>query len=262
MKKGSLTVVGTGIKFGAHLTPEAQGHIEAADIVYAAAPGPGFMSGLRSLNRQVVDLADHYEVGKARRQIYSAMATAIVDAVRGEHRVCAVFYGHPGVFVGPAHDALKTARSEGYEARMLPGISAEDCLLADLEIDPGDSGCQSYEATHFLLYERRFDPTTPLILWQIGVVGEKGVCRGARDTSYMRVLVELLSVHYPLDHEVVVYGAALIGPYEARVDRLPLAELPNTKTDEISTLYIPPFGRPRRNEAILDRLRHRAKAAP
>jgi len=29
---------------------------------------------------------------------------------------------------------------------MLPGISAEDCLVADLGIDPASSGCQSYEA--------------------------------------------------------------------------------------------------------------------
>ncbi|MEL7370535.1 MAG: SAM-dependent methyltransferase [Myxococcota bacterium] len=259
MKDGSLTVVGTGIKFGAHLTPEAKGHIEAADVVYAAAPGPGFMGWLRDLNAKTIDLATHYEVGKARAAIYASMTEVIVNAVRNGRRVCAVFYGHPGVFVGPAHDALKSARNEGYRARLLPGISAEDCLLADLEVDPGDAGCQSYEATNFLMFERKFDPTVPLILWQIGVVGEKGICRGEKDGAYLDALVELLAAAYPRNHEIVLYAAALLGPYEARIDRVRLDELSIAPMDEISTLYIPPFGQPKPNDHVIAKLRSKSE---
>jgi hypothetical protein len=35
---------------------------------------------------------------------------------------------------------------------MLPAISAEDCLFADLGVDPADHGCPSYEATDFLVH--------------------------------------------------------------------------------------------------------------
>jgi hypothetical protein len=42
---------------------------------------------------------------------------------------------------------------------MLPGISAEDCLFADLGIDPGIYGCQSYEATDFLANGRPWGET-------------------------------------------------------------------------------------------------------
>src|SRR2546429_6584747 len=46
----------------------------------------------------------------------------------------------------------RQAREEGFEAEMLPAVSAEDCLFADLGVDPGDEGCQSFEATSFLLF--------------------------------------------------------------------------------------------------------------
>ena len=64
------------------------------------------------------------------------MAEAILEPVRAGKRVCAAFYGHPGVFVLPSHDAISRARAEGFEATMLPGVSAEDCLVADLGVDP------------------------------------------------------------------------------------------------------------------------------
>ena len=54
------------------------------------------------------------------------------------------------VFVQPSHESIAIARLEGFSARMLPGISAEDCLFADIGLDPGKDGCQSFEATDFL----------------------------------------------------------------------------------------------------------------
>jgi hypothetical protein len=57
----------------------------------------------------------------------------------------------------------------GVSARMLPGVSAEDNLIADLGVDP--AGLQSYEATGFLVYKYRFDTSAGLVLWQVGVLG-------------------------------------------------------------------------------------------
>src|SRR5207249_5467785 len=123
--------------------------------------------------------------------------------------VCAAFYGHPGVFVNPGHDAVRRARREGFRARMLPGISTEDCLFADLGLDPADSGCQSFEATDFLAYRRRFDPTSSLILWQVGVLGEPSLPThvGGRPERIRRLTAVLLR-HYGERHPAVVYQAA------------------------------------------------------
>ena len=68
--------------------------------------------------------------------MYARIVGDILDAVRGGASVCAAFYGHPGIFVTPSHDAVRRARAEGYPARMLPAVSAVDCLFADLGVDP------------------------------------------------------------------------------------------------------------------------------
>jgi uncharacterized protein YabN with tetrapyrrole methylase and pyrophosphatase domain len=95
----------------------------------------------------------------------------MLRAVRAGHDVLGVFYGHPGVFVSPSHRAIAMAREEGYKAKMLPGISAEDYMFADLEFDPSQYSCNTYEATELLLRDRPLDPTIQHIIWQVGSVG-------------------------------------------------------------------------------------------
>jgi Tetrapyrrole (Corrin/Porphyrin) Methylases len=91
--------------------------------------------------------------------------------VRKGENVVGVFYGHPGVFVSPSHRTIALARDEGHVATMLPAISAEDCLFADLDVDPSSAGCVTYEATDLLLSHRSLLPSSHLILYQVGVVG-------------------------------------------------------------------------------------------
>src|SRR5882757_8356319 len=91
--------------------------------------------------------------------------------VRAGHHVLGIFYGHPGVFVSPSHRAIAVARQEGYDAKMLPGISAEDYMFADLEFDPSLHGCKTCEATEILLRDKPLDPTIQNIIWQVGSVG-------------------------------------------------------------------------------------------
>jgi len=57
---------------------------------------------------------------------------------------------------------------------MLPGISAEDCLFADLGIDPSFMGCQTVEATDLLLRNRPLITSGHVLIWQVGVVGDPG----------------------------------------------------------------------------------------
>ena len=91
--------------------------------------------------------------------------------VRAGHDVLGIFYGHPGVFVSPSHRAIALAREEGYKARMLPGVSAEDYMFADLEFDPSQYGCMTCEATEVLLRDRPLNPSVHNIIWQVGGVG-------------------------------------------------------------------------------------------
>ena len=238
MTPGSLTVVGTGIQFGSQITAEARTVLEGADIVLYAVAEPGMRTFVERLNPNSHSLDGFYAMGSPRAPAYEAMTEEILRRVREGLNVCAAFYGHPGVFVTPSHEAVRRARAEGLPARMLPGISAEDCLFADLGIDPSRSGCQSYEATEFLVHSRRLDPTAALVLWQVGTVGQVVAGVGAQ-ASGLPVLVERLLEDYPADHQVTVYEAAPYPGFEPLISAVPLSELSEAHVAALSTLYVP-----------------------
>ena len=52
-------------------------------------------------------------------ELYTEMVERILFFVRKGKKVCAVFYGHPGIFVFSSHEAIRIARAEGYPAVML-----------------------------------------------------------------------------------------------------------------------------------------------
>jgi hypothetical protein len=123
---------------------------------------------------------------------------------------------------------------------MEPGVSAEDCLYADLGIDPGRYGCQHYEASQFMFYRRRIDPSAYLVLWQIGVAGDQSFARFSTNSRYRQVLVDILARDYDLSHEVVIYRAATLPMQKPLIERVPLGTLPEAQVDMHSTLVIPP----------------------
>jgi uncharacterized protein YabN with tetrapyrrole methylase and pyrophosphatase domain len=246
-RRGSLTVVGTGIKLGGQITVEALACIRHAEKLFYLATEPATEAWMQQLNPSAETLADHYAVGKSRYKTYQEITARILSAVRAGLQVCTAFYGHPGMLVNATHAAIRRARREGFRARMLPGISAEDCLLADLEVDPGQHGCQSFEATDFLACRRRFDPTSALILWQVGVLGERSIEQGmACRPERLRVLAGVLRRGYPPRHLVVLYEAAQFPACDPKIQRVPLAKLPRQQIFPITTLYVPP--RPSRAE--------------
>jgi len=250
-KTGSLVVVGTGIMLAGQITVEAKNEIVAADRVIAKTNNAVSFRWLQGLNPRIDLLDDLYDPAVPRDRSYRAMAARILDAVRCGERVCAVFYGHPGVFVDPGHAAIREAREAGYPARMLPGISAEDCLVADLGIDPGRNGLQCFEATSFLFHDYRFDPACALVLWQIDVVGDHTLMAEQPAVGAMEALIQRLQKHYPGDHEVILYEAATIPIETPRMERTTLAALGNAQLNSGTTLYIPPRGGPKIDQTVL-----------
>lgn len=240
--QGSLTVVGTGIRAGAHMTPEAEQAFASADVALYLVADLVAENWIATVNPSALSLADHYREGVPRQDIYDHMVETILTEVRSGANVCVAFYGHPGVFVSPSHAAIEHARAEGYAARMLPAVSAEDCLVADLGVDPAVLGCQSYEATDFLLRRRQVDPTAMLILWQIAVIGVALYSSEFTPAGGLRVLREYLSEWYEDDHEVTLYEASPYPLAEAAVRSFALKELPASEPAALATLYVPPAG--------------------
>lgn len=253
-KQGSLACVGLGMMLGAHLTPRALGHIQQADVVFVAVSDPLVEQWVQGLHADVRSLQPLYAEGKSRQDTYREMVGLMLAEVRAGQRVCGAFYGHPGVFALAPHRAVAQARAEGFEAVMEPGVSAEDCLYADLGIDPGEFGCQHYEASQLMFYQRRLDTSAWLVIWQPGVAGDRSYRRFSTPASHRRLLVDLLSADYPLDHPCTIYEAATL-PFQApRIERVPLQALAGARMQAQSTLVLPPAGPLRRNERMLEQL--------
>lgn len=228
------------MRLGLHLTVEAREQIEGADEVLCVAADSASREWLSSLNPRTRSLAGHYREGVPRSRIYDEMVEEILAAVREGKRVCAVFYGHPGVYVNPSHEAVRRARNEGFEARMLPAVSSEDCLIADLGVDPGAQGWQSWDATSFLLRGYRPDPTAALVLWQVDAIGKLDWNRDPNPQG-LQALAQTLGELYPLDHELVFYRASIYPILDGETTRLPLHELAALEAPPAPTLYVPPL---------------------
>jgi hypothetical protein len=197
---------------------------------------------------------DGTHAGKPRTESYREMVEALVAEARAGRAVCGAFYGHPGVFAEVPHRAIERARAEGLAAVMEPGISAEDCLYADVGFDPGTVGCQHYEASQFMFHHRRIDPSAWLVLWQVGIAGDRSTARRATGPAHRRLLVELLARTYAPTHEVIAYEAATLPIAAARVERMPLSGLVDATLGLQTTLAIPPAMPLQRNEQVLRRL--------
>jgi precorrin-6B methylase 1 len=251
---GTLCVVGTGIESMGQMTLAARGEIKNADKVFYLTADPLTERHLRSLSRSAESLHHLYETGRHRVKTYAAMVERVLEEVRKGKRVCYVLYGHPGVFAMPAHVAIRVARQEGYRAYMLPGISADACLIADLGIDPAKHGWQSYEATAFLVRGRRADPTAGLLLWQIGVLGRFDYPGQAPDRSKLEVMSEVLLRWYPATHKGVLYEASPLPGYGPSLVECELGSLHEAEMSPVTTLYVPPAQRPQLDEAMMKRL--------
>jgi hypothetical protein len=238
--RGSLACVGMGMTLGSHLTPLARDHIEQADVVFAALSDHVVELWLQRMNPDVRSLQPYYAEGKSRLKTYKEWVDLIMAEVRAGKRVCAVFYGHPGIFAWSTHKAIEVARAEGFQAYMEPGISAEDCLYADLGIDPGRYGCQHFEAGQLLFYEHRINPAAYLVLWQVSLVGDGSLTRFQTGPAYRQLLVDRLSRDYPLDHEIIIYHGATLPIEKPRIQRMALRDLPGITLTSGETVVLPP----------------------
>ena len=237
---GSLVCVSVGVTLGSHISPLVRSHIETSEVVFLGVADSLMEQWLMRMNPDTRSLQPFYREGTSRMQTYRQMVQAMLSEVRLGRKVCGAFYGHCGVFAWAPHKAIETARGEGFRAHMEPGISAEDCLYADLGIDPGKYGCQHFEASQMMFYRRRIDPSGYLVLWQVGLAGDQTLKRFSTGAAYRQVLVDVLARDYPLDHEVIIYRAATLPLQRPRIERLPLSQLVRATIEVPDTVVIPP----------------------
>ncbi|PIR98805.1 uroporphyrinogen III methylase, partial [Candidatus Collierbacteria bacterium CG10_big_fil_rev_8_21_14_0_10_44_9] len=226
MQNTSLTVVGVGIKVISHITVEAKAYIEQSDKVLYLVNTPVIKEWIKKYSKNSESLDELYQKYPLRLHCYRAITEYVLEETRKGQHICMVIYGHPTIFAQSGVDAVIQAKKEGIDARILPGISAGDCLFADLMIDPGRYGCQSFEATDLLIHHRQWDPTSYLLIWQVGIIGVLGRATDDFDNSRgAQLLQDRLLKHYNADHKVTLYEAAQYPQFKPKIVEFELSKL-------------------------------------
>ncbi len=254
-RRGSLAVVGGSIRTVGQLTMESIAQIRAADHVLTILCDSFATAVVERLNPGRCECISYFYSPTKRREItYREMAERTMECVRSGLRTCLVVYGHPGVYATPTHEAVRLARAEGFTARMFPAISAEDCLIADLGVDPATSGCVSLEATDYLYCRYKIDPAFLLLLWQIGSIGVDTQPTGERERFGIPLLAERLAETYPSDHLVTIYQASILPNLNHFALTIPIRDLPEAEFPGMATLCVPPQGSRNYDYPMIDRL--------
>lgn len=229
MKDQSLVIIGTGIKFISHLTTESQVYIKNSPCLLYLVNDPAMKTWITKHNIKAYNLDKIYFNYQNKKDAYTAITNHILECLEINNHVCVVVYGHPTVCTEPALNAARVAKKQGIYTKVLPAISAEACLYADLLIDPSSCGSQSYEALDFLINQRIPSITSHLILWQPGMLG-----------SRLNDLKNYLSKHYMNNALITLYEAAQYPTFEPRIETISISNLSQKNLTPITTLYIPP----------------------
>lgn len=241
--KGSLTVIGSGISH-IDLLRDAEDEILQADVVFHCINDRVTQVWVSSLRPDAFDLRILYDDALPRHFTYLRMAEALCFHVRRGKKVLAIFYGHPGIFASPAHRAIAILKAEGHRAKMRPGISALDHLVADLGFDPALPGLITFEATDMLLHRRRIDPSLHTVIWQVGVVGEFSFKPTGFENKGYGILIDELTEVYGPDCAVTHYISPQYVGVEPLIEKIPLCkaldDLHRKNISPLSTFYIAP----------------------
>jgi uncharacterized protein YabN with tetrapyrrole methylase and pyrophosphatase domain len=238
MNPTTLVVVGTGIYAG-HLTQEARGWIEIADKVLYCISDPATERLLIRLNKNSESLYCFYEEGKPRIETYRQMTQRTLECLHEGGLVCAVYYGHPGLFVNPSHASIEAARAAGFQARMLPAVSSLDCLFCDLGVDPA-GGLQVFEATDLVIRRRFVDIHSHVVVLQVSAMGERSYSYDGWIGRHSKHLKEYLLRFFDPGHQVKFYMAPQFPLCDPRISTATINDIDDPELSRKATLYIPP----------------------
>lgn len=253
-KEKVLSLVGTGIKTLSHLTKESEAHIKQADLVIFLVNEPVMVEWIVKNSKKYNNLHDLYFASKDRDASYKEISKFILEQLKYYNFICIVFYGHPTVFATPGLNAIKQAELLGVRTFVLPAMSSQDCMFADLKINPGDCGCYSVEAMDLIFKSRRFDTGSHLLIWQPAIIGNYGHFKDVHNDAVC-ILKDYLLQYYPSDHFVYLYEASIYPGMDCNVVKFKLINLEKQELTTIMTLYIPPLIKKTSSNKFADKLK-------
>ena len=238
-----LYIVGLGIMSVRQVTREAEAAMRRSTEILYASDAIGIEDYLRGLGGKVTEVyVSTLREKEDRLSKYNRIAAMVIEAALDHPPVSFAIAGHPMVFVYPTQQILAVADQLGLRVKVLPGISSFDCMIVDLQLDPGSRGVQMFETTGLLLHQRPLYPDVPCFLWQVGAVETRLFTRAKSVPERFTRLQKHLLKYYPADHKAkVVYSSshplADSTILEFRIDEM---HLHAEQIHPGATLYIPP----------------------
>ncbi|UCE58731.1 MAG: hypothetical protein JSU63_14960, partial [Phycisphaerales bacterium] len=157
-----IYIVGLGVLNVDHVTRETERVIRRSNEVLYVDTGVATQAYLEGLCPRVTPLfATSYEEDEHRLNAYHHMAARVLEAALDHPPVTFAMHGHPIVGVYAPFLIRDMAGLLDLEVLVLPGVSAMDCLFAELMVDPCIVGMQMYEATDLLLRRRPLQTDVP-----------------------------------------------------------------------------------------------------
>lgn len=241
-----LYIVGLGIVSVRQVTREAEGAMRRSKEILYASDAIGIGDYLGELCQHVTEIyVSTLREGESRLPKYRLIAAKVIEAALDHPPVSFAIAGHPMVFVLPTRQILAAADHLGLRVKVLPGISSFDCMIVDLQFDPGSLGVQMYEATGVLLQERELQPDVPCFLWQVGAIETRLFTRSRSLPRRFERLQQHLLKYYPADHIVKLVYSSSHPLASSTVLEFSIAEmhLHAARIHPGATLYIPPATR-------------------
>ena len=203
-----IYLVGLGVLNVDQITRETERVIRRSNEVLYVDTGVATRAFLESLCPRVTSLFEtSYEEAGHRLNAYHHMAARVLDAALDHPPVTFAMHGHPIIGAYAPFLIKDMAGLLALEVLVLPGISAMDCLSAELMVDPCVAGMQMYEATDLLLRRRPLQPDVPALIWQIGCVETSlHTTRVSKPVRFERLRSHLLRFYHPGHGVSAVYS--------------------------------------------------------
>lgn len=238
-----IYVVGLGMLGQHQLTHEVDFALRRCKEIFVLHYERSLLDYCSTFCEHVTYLSSFYRPGVPREQIYQEIGQRILEAGASNPPVALALYGHPVIFVSPTNVIVEGSKRLRLRAKVLPGISAMDCLFVDLNLDPGVEGLQMYEATDMLLRKRPLQPDVPCLVWQIGAVGNLQYSSEPHSLKpeYLTRLKDYLLQFYPPGHEAVIAVTPVLAIAKPKLVHTEIGRLDEMYEyiGSLDTLYIP-----------------------
>lgn len=166
-----LWLIGTGIDFDRHVTPEARSVLGSCRRVFHLT---AFHERLAEYAADLVDWRETY-LSARDSAVYDDMAARLLDETEAGGPIGFACYGHPLVFVDTSVRVIEQAPRRGLSVGVVSGISSIDVLCEALLLDPGLAGLQIFDPNQLINLQLHPDPRVATLIMQVSSVGSSAL---------------------------------------------------------------------------------------